>query len=82
MLALWLWLMVAFWISVARSAKVAGDRSDTNSYGILLGVLGALTGFLASSVVNYNYGDSEVAMMFWWLMGIAMAVQSELVSET
>jgi len=45
---------------------------------ILLGVLGALTGFLASSLVNYNYGDSEVAMMFWWLMGIAMAVQSEL----
>ena len=82
MLALWLWLMIAFWINVSRSAKVASDRSDTTSYGILLGVLGALTGFLASSLVNYNYGDSEVAMMFWWLMGIAMAVQSELASET
>ena len=78
MLALWLWLMIAFWINASRSARVASDLSDTNSYGILLGVLGALTGFLASSVVNYNYGDSEVTMMFWWLMGIAMAVQCEL----
>lgn len=78
MLALWLWLMIAFWINASRSARVASDLGDTNSYGILLGVLGALTGFLASSLVNYNYGDSEVAMMFWWLMGIAMAVQSEL----
>ena len=46
--------------------------SDTNSYGILLGILGALTGFLMSSLVNYNYGDAEVAMMFWFLMGIAV----------
>jgi len=82
MLGLWLWLMIAFWINVSRSAKVASDLSDTTSYGILVGILGALTGFLASSLVNYNYGDSEVAMMFWWLMGIAMAVQSELASET
>lgn len=78
MLVLWLWLMIAFWIQVSRAATVASDRGDTNSYGILLGVLGALTGFLASSVVNYNYGDSEVAMMFWWLMGIAMAVHAEI----
>jgi hypothetical protein len=68
MLGLWLWLMIAFWINVSRSAKVASDLSDTTSYGILVGILGALTGFLASSLVNYNYGDSEVAMMFWWLM--------------
>jgi hypothetical protein len=53
----------------------------TQFFGILRGTR-ALTGFLASSLVNYNYGDSEVAMMFWWLMGIAMAVQSELASET
>jgi hypothetical protein len=69
MLALWLWLMIAFWWSIARAEKNAADRSDTPSYGILLGTLGALTAFLASSIVNYNYGDAEVAMMFWFLMG-------------
>lgn len=72
MLALWLWLMTAFWLCIAHGEKEARDMSDTHSYGLLLGILGALTGFLASSLVNYNYGDAEAAMMFWWLMGLAM----------
>ena len=71
MLALWTWMMIAFWWSIARAEKNAADLSDTHSYGILLGTLGALTAFLASSLVNYNYGDAEVAMMFWFLMGAA-----------
>lgn len=71
MLALWVWMMVAFWLTSARAERSAADLSDTNSYGILLGTLGALTGFLISSLVNYNYGDAEVAMMFWFLMGAA-----------
>jgi len=70
MLALWTWMMIAFWLFIARAERKAGDLSDTHSYGILLGTLGALTGFLASSLVNYNYGDAEVAMMFWFLMGV------------
>lgn len=74
MLAFWLWLMIAFWIYVSRAEKNARNRSDTNSYGILLGILGALTGFLISSLVNYNYGDSEAVMLFWCLMGIALVV--------
>ena len=73
MLVLWLWLMFAFWLFIARGESAAADLSDTHSYGILLGILGALTGFLASSLVNYNYGDAEVAMMFWFLMGIALS---------
>ena len=81
MLVLWLWLVISFWIYMWRSVKAASDRGDTNSYGILLGILGALTGFLASSLVNYNYGDTEVAMMFWWLMGVSMALQRDLKSE-
>jgi O-antigen ligase len=71
MLALWMLMMIAFWLFIARAERNAADLSDTNSYGILLGILGALTGFLASSLVNYNYGDAEVAMMFWFLMGAA-----------
>jgi len=70
MLALWLWMVIAFWLTIARAERSSSELSDTNSYGLLLGTLGALTGFLASSLVNYNYGDAEVAMMFWFLMGI------------
>ena len=73
MLALWLWLMIAFWLFIGRAERAAADLSDTHAYGIHLGILGALTGFLASSLVNYNYGDAEVAMMFWFLMGTALS---------
>jgi O-antigen ligase len=73
MLALWVWMIVAFWLTTARAERNAADLSDTNSYGILLGTLGALTGFLISSLVNYNYGDAEVAMLFWFLMGTVLA---------
>ena len=73
MLALWLWMMILFWLTIARAERRAADLSDTNFYGILLGTLGALTGFLMSSLVNYNYGDAEVAMMFWFLMGVALS---------
>ena len=72
-LALWLWMMILFWLTIARAERRAADLSDTNYYGILLGTLGALTGFLMSSLVNYNYGDAEVAMMFWFLMGMALS---------
>ncbi len=61
-------------LSINRAAKRASDMSDTNSYGILLGALGALTGFFASSLVNYNYGDGEVALLFWWVMGVALVL--------
>ena len=71
MLALWLWMMATFWWTIARAEQKSADLSDTNSYGILLGTLGALTAFLVSSLANYNYGDAEVTMMFWFLMGIA-----------
>ena len=78
MLALWLWLMSAFLIHLWEASRKASDLSDTSSFGILLGALGALVGFLVSSVVNYNYGDAEVAMMFWWLMGTSVAISQDL----
>ena len=77
MLLLWIWMMVLFWLEIARAGRVAADRSDTHSYGVLLGGLGALTGLLASSLVNYNYGDGEVAMLFWWLMGVCVFLTHE-----
>lgn len=72
MLVLWVWLMVLFWKEISKAERIASDRSDTHTYAILLGGLGGLTGLLASSLVNYNYGDGEVAMLFWWLMGVCV----------
>jgi hypothetical protein len=36
--------------------------------------MGALAGFFASSLVNYNFGDGEVALVFWWLMGVVVVL--------
>jgi len=70
-LAFWLWAIVSCWLLVTRAEREARDRSDTNAHGVLLGTCGAVAGFFASSLVNYNFGDAEVVLLFWWLMGIA-----------
>jgi O-antigen ligase len=77
LLVLWMWMMILFWLTLARAERRAADLSDTTRYGILLGTLGALTGFLVSSLVNYNYGDAEVAMLFWFLMGSAVSIETD-----
>lgn len=69
-LGFWLWIMWLFWRTASRGEKLLRDSSDTNRYGILLGASGTVAGFFASSLVNYNFGDGEVALVFWWLLGI------------
>jgi O-antigen ligase len=72
-LLFWLWIMGSFWRTVVSAEKSArADAADTNRHGLLLGATGALTGFFASSLVNYNFGDAEVALVFWWLMGVVV----------
>ena len=70
----WLWIMWIFWRTASNGEKSLRDSSDTNRYGLLLGATGAVAGFFASSLVNYNFGDGEVALVFWWLMGIVVAL--------
>jgi hypothetical protein len=65
----WLWIMMAYWLLTTRAEKSTRDSSDTNRQGVLLGATGALAGFFASSLVNYNFGAGIVALVFWWLMG-------------
>jgi O-antigen ligase len=43
--------------------------------GIVLGAMGGLIGFMSSGVVHYNWGDSEVVMIFYLIMGLSLAVQ-------
>jgi O-antigen ligase len=73
-LAFWLWIIWILWQTASRGEKALRDSSDTNRYGVLLGATGAVAGFFASSLVNYNFGDGEVALVFWWLMGIVVVL--------
>jgi O-antigen ligase len=43
--------------------------------GIVLGALGGLVGFMCSGVVHYNWGDSEVVMIFYLIMGLSLVVE-------
>jgi uncharacterized membrane protein YuzA (DUF378 family) len=45
--------------------------------GILLGALGGLVGFIASGMVHYNFGDSEVVMIFYFILGLSLALERE-----
>jgi hypothetical protein len=81
-LAFWLWLIVAFWLTLARAEKFFRATTDANTHGLLLGSTGALAGFLVSSLVNYNFGDAEVALLLWWLMGSVAKIVSTIESPT
>jgi hypothetical protein len=73
-LLFWLWLMYAFWRLAAHAERLWRDTPETASHGLALGITGALAGFLASSLVNYNFGDAEVALLVWWMMGLVVVM--------
>jgi O-antigen ligase len=76
-LAFWLWIMWILWRTASRGEKDLRDSSNANHYGVMLGATGAVAGFFLSSLVNYNFGDGEVALVFWWLMGIVVMLTKD-----
>jgi O-antigen ligase len=47
---------------------------DPNGGGLALGALGGLAGFFASGLVHYNWGDSEVVTIVYFIMGLTLVV--------
>lgn len=76
-LAFWFWLMFSFWRCATRTERVTAQTDDANAHGLSVGIVGAFAGFLVSSLVNYNFGDSEVALLVWWMMGAAVVLRSK-----
>ncbi|MDQ1728055.1 MAG: hypothetical protein QOD33_180 [Pyrinomonadaceae bacterium] len=72
-LILWLAFLVVYARTLWRSLRSRQQRHWIEA-GILLGALGGLAGFLTSGLVHYNWGDSEVVMIFYFIMGLALAV--------
>lgn len=84
--ALAVWLALLFFYArtlwrTARRRSAADDDDDQGgggedgwlARGVALGGLGGLVGFFSSGMVHYNLGDSEVAMVFYFIMGLALA---------
>ncbi|HEV2763587.1 MAG TPA: O-antigen ligase family protein [Pyrinomonadaceae bacterium] len=73
-LLLWLALMYVYGRTLWRLART--DKSlEWAERGLAIGALGGLAGFLTSGLVHYNFGDSEVVMVFYFVMGLALAVE-------
>ena len=72
-LFLWLAFLVIYARTLWRSVRSRTKRHWIE-HGILVGALGGLVGFVSSGLVHYNWGDSEVVMVFYALVGIALVV--------
>ena len=73
-LIVWLLLLGAYaraLIRIVRTRAVDGEEIK----GIALGALGGLAGFFISGVVHYNWGDSEVVTIFYFIMGLSLVVE-------
>ena len=94
--ALLLWLILlslyarTLWQTFRRLGRRNSRHGDTENTeetkkwidrGIVLGALGGLAGFFTSGVVHYNWGDSEVVMIFYLIMGLSLVVARQTGSE-
>lgn len=75
-LIMWLVLLALYARMLWRTLRRANSGGWVER-GVLLGALGGLAGFFTSGLVHYNLGDSEVAMIFYLIMGLALVVERE-----
>lgn len=72
-LIVWLILIAAYlrmlWKIIRRKTI------DDFARGLAVGALGGALGFFASGLVHYNWGDSEVVTVFYFIMGLCLVVE-------
>jgi O-antigen ligase len=77
----WLVLIVLYARMLWRSQRQI-SKENWIERGIALGALGGLVGFMISGVVHYNWGDSEVVMIFYLIMGLSLFVERSVRTES
>jgi O-antigen ligase len=70
-LAAFLWVLISIVIS---SANIYRNTRDKMLKTTALSCLAVFLVFFISGVTEYNFGDSEVAMLFYFLLGITFAI--------
>ena len=73
---LWLAFIFVYARTLWRTIR-SGAKHNWIDRGILLGALGGLAGFITSGLVHYNWGDSEVVMILYMIMGLSLALQRQ-----
>jgi hypothetical protein len=73
--ALVIWLMLlAIYVQMLWHISRRGSI-DGFTRGLAVGALGGTFGFFTSGLVHYNWGDSEVVMIFYFIMGLCLVVE-------
>jgi len=73
-LIVWLIVLGSYAWTLWRTRRQVA-KEDWIERGIVMGALGGLLGFVTSGVVHYNWGDSEVVMIFYLIMGLSLVVE-------
>lgn len=70
-LAVWLWIWVAFFRDGGRALREIRKREGGGFRAeVAAASLSAVAAFLTAGLFEYNFGDSEVAMMVYFLMAL------------
>lgn len=71
-LAAFLYLLWAMGAAIWRGFRLAREESPF-AEALTLGAFGAYLGFIVSGLFEWNFGDSEVIMLVYFLVGIGIA---------
>ena len=72
-LIVWLILIGVYLRMLWRTTR--GKLIDDFARGLAIGALGGALGFFTSGLVHYNWGDSEVVTVFYFIMGLCLVVE-------
>jgi O-antigen ligase len=75
-LIVWLLLLGVYARMLLRLVRMRTSEEFQRSFA--LGALGGLVGFIASGLVHYNWGDSEVVTVVYLIMGLSLVVARNL----
>jgi len=70
-LGIFIWLLVTIY---KVGFHIFKELEEGYFKGIAWGFLGSLTAFLIAGLSQYNFGDSEVVMLFYFLLGMVMVI--------
>ena len=72
-LIVWLLLLAVYARMLIGVIHASVDLPEAR--GLTLGAFGGLVGFFVSGLVHYNWGDSEVVTVFYFIMGLSLVVE-------
>ena len=66
-LSIFFWMMVSAFRGIWH--KVRTTNTNPLVFSLSLGALAAFLGFHFAGLFEYNFGDSEVQLLFWFIIG-------------